>query len=240
MAYALLACDVFLEELKELAGPTPPWQAEAYLEMGLHDQPDNLRTLLQAKIEEWENELEVDTIVLAYGRCGNGLVGLRGTRCQLVLPQAHDCVSILLGSKERHEAILKNNPGTYFYTPGWVRGKRVPGPGREAFLRELYAERFDDDEEMIEELVEADRESYEHHNCAAYVSIIDRPEAHQYCQGCARHLNWQQEDHPGDPSFLLDLIQGNWKPERFLIVPPGQAIGANADGLLIAVPSDEQ
>ena len=117
----------------------------------------------------------MEAIVLAYGRCGNGLLGVRAGRVPLILPQAHDCISILLGGKERHDALLRENPGTYFYSPGWVRERRVPGPDREAYLRELYHERFEDDPEMIDDLVEADQEMFAHHNCAAYVSVIDAP-----------------------------------------------------------------
>jgi hypothetical protein len=116
-----------------------------------------------------------------------------------------------------------------------VRGKRVPGPDREAYLRELYAERYADDEDMIDELVEADQEAFAHHNCAAYVSIVDRPEAAEYCKSCAKHLNWEHKTLQGDPSFLQELIDGQWTSPRFLIVSPGQSIGADAEGNLIAV-----
>lgn len=234
-AYAILACDVFSEELTELAGSPPPWHAIDYLEMGLHDRPDELRQAVQDAIATLEADPEIETLLLAYGRCGNGLVGVRAQRCPLILPQAHDCISILLGGREAHDAVLKKNPATYFYSPGWIRGKRVPGPDREAYLRELYAGRYADDEEMVDELVEADQETFAHHNCAAYVSIIDRPDAKRYCKGCARHMGWAQQTLPGDPSFLQDLLKGNWTPDRFLRVEPGQSVGADTNGNLMAV-----
>ncbi len=235
-SYALIACDVFIEELKTLAGDPPPWQASVYLEMGLHDRPDELRTEIEAEIRNVEAESAgIQAVVLAYGRCGNGLVGVRAQSCPLILPQAHDCISILMGSREKHNALLKENPATYFYSPGWVRGKRVPGPDREAYLRELYAERYEDDQEMIDDLIEADRDAFAHHNCAAYVSVIDHPQAREYCRNCAKHLGWEHKAVPGDPSFLQDLITGNWGNERFLTVPPGHRIDADSSGQLIAV-----
>ena len=233
--YALLSCDVFSEEIEQLFGKDPPWRAIKYMEMGLHDHPPKLRAAVEEAIEKLESDPEVETVVLAYGRCGNGLVGVRAGRCRLILPQAHDCVSILLGGKEQHDAVLKENPGTYFYSPGWVRGKRVPGPDREAYLRGLYRERYEDDEDMIDDLVEADRETFEHHNCAAYVSVIDRPKADQYCQDCACHLGWSFKRLKGDPSFLQDLVRGQWGSERFLELEPGQSVGADANGNLIAL-----
>lgn len=233
--FALLACDVFQEELEALAGAQPPWSAIRYLEMGLHDRPDRLQDEISKTIEELEMATKVKTIALAYGRCGNGLVGVKANRCSLILPQAHDCVSILLGSRDRHSRLLKENPGTYFYSPGWVRGKRVPGPDREAYLRDFYAERYGDDEDMIDELVDVDRETFEHHNCAAYVDLTGNKEAKAYCQKCAHHLGWSYRSLDGDSSFLRDLIFGNWNDDRFLRVLPGQMIGADTDGNLTAV-----
>ncbi|MCC5808298.1 MAG: DUF1638 domain-containing protein [Opitutales bacterium] len=235
-SYAILACDVFQDELEHLAAGEPPWTQIQYLEMGLHDHPDRLRRSVQAALGELAADSAVTHIALAYGRCGNGLLGVRADRCHLVLPQAHDCVSVLLGGRSRHDAVLKENPGTYFYSPGWVRGRRVPGPDREHHLRDLYAERFGDDEEMMEELIDADRESFAHHNCAAYISIIDRPEAKRYCRQCAAHLGWNYRELEGDPTFLEDLVRGRWASPRFLVVPPGHKIGADGAGNLIAVP----
>jgi hypothetical protein len=235
-SYAILACDVFQDELEHLAAAKPPWSRIQYLEMGLHDHPDRLRSTVQSVLTELSSDENVTHIALAYGRCGNGLLGVRAERCNLVLPQAHDCVSVLLGGRAQHDSVLKDNPGTYFYSPGWVRGKRVPGPDREQHLREFYADRYGDDEEMMEELVEADRETFSHHNCAAYVSIIDRPQAKNYCRQCASHLGWKYRELQGDPSFLQDLVYGRWSSPRFLIVPPGQQIGADSNGNLIAIP----
>lgn len=234
-AFALIACDVFTEEMDALYPVNKPWRLSVLLEMGLHDDPDRLRDSVQAAIASAEADPAIEAIALAYGRCGNGLVGLRAGRCPLVLPQAHDCISILLGGPERHASVLRENPGTYFYSPGWVCGRRVPGPDRERYLRELYGRRYGDDEEMLEELIDADREAYAHHNCAAYVSIIDRPDTERYCKGCAAHLDWEYRKLEGDPSFLRALFSGAWDGPRFLRVPPGYEIAANAEGRLIAI-----
>jgi hypothetical protein len=234
--YALIACDVFQEELSAFAGDTPPWHHIEYLKMGLHDQPDKLRQEIQAAITRIEADSEVDTILLAYGLCGNGLLGICAQRCILILPRAHDCISILLGGMERHSAILKENPGTYFYTPGWVRSKRVPGPDREAHIRTVYAERYPDDEEMIDELVEADADAFAHHNCAAYVDVTGNSQAERYCQDCAQHLGWQFRRLSGDSSMLKDLLNGNWEDSRTLTVPPGHKTVQHGQSTLCCEP----
>ena len=232
-SYALLACDVFAAELAVLGGAQPPWRALEFLPMGLHDQPDALRAELQARVDHLSAWSGIETVVLAYGQCGNGLVGVEAGRVPLILPRASDCVGVLLGSEERHRAVLKENPGAFFYSPGWVRGKRVPGPDREAAVRALYASRYGDDDERIDALVEADAETFAHHNCAAYVDFTGNAVARAYCQSCAHYLGWQYRPLAGDSSYLQDLIDGSWEDAvRFLQVPPGHAIALDASGRL--------
>lgn len=233
--YVLLACDVFREELRELGGEKPPWCRLEFLDMGLHDNPSVLREAVQRAVARLEAEEEkAEVLVLAYGRCGNGLVGVRAGRCPLVIPKAHDCISVLLGGTDRHDAVLRENPGIYFYSPGWVRGRRVPGPDREARLKDHYEKRYPDDPEVVAELVEADAEMFLHHDEAGYVSIIDRPEAEAYCRACAGHLGWRQRSLAGDAAWLAGLLAGEWDEGRFLIVPPGGQIVAGEGGGLRA------
>lgn len=222
--FGLVACEVFEEEIAHLRshhreqdriGPS------VWLEMGLHDRPDHLREEVRKAILQIEKEERLEKILLAYGLCGNGLAGVQAGRCPLVMPRAHDCISVFLGSAARHAEVLRKNPGTYFYSPGWIRGRRVPGPDRETWLREVYGERYRDDPEMIEELIDADREAFEHHGCAAYVDLTDNKEAEGYCKNCARHLGWEYERLQGDAAFLRDLLFGPHEEARFVVVSPG-------------------
>ena len=41
-----------------------------------------------------------------------------------MLPRAHDCIALLMGSRERYQAYFEGNPGTYYRSTGWLeRGK---------------------------------------------------------------------------------------------------------------------
>jgi hypothetical protein len=248
--YALLACDVFAEELTALGNQrsdngchsnvATPWKRLAWLEMGLHDRPDVLRAEVQTVIDSWDDAPDFTTILLAYGLCGNGLLGIRARSKTLVLPRAHDCISILLGGRRAHEQVLKETPGTYFYSPGWIRGRRVPGPDREAWLRELYSARYTEDPDMVEELIEIDTETFTHHHCAAYVDITDNQEAENYCRNCAAFLGWEFRKLQGDADVLSHLLSGEWDAENFLIVPPGHRVEAASDSSIIkAVPDSK-
>jgi len=233
--YAMLACDVFEEELKAFGGENPPWKTLSLLEMGLHDFPDRLREEVQSEVNRLEEDPEITHIVLAYALCGNGLLGITSSRKTLIIPRGHDCITVLLGSVSRHLQINHDQPGNYFYSPGWIRGKRVPGPDRDKHLREFYMERYDDDEEMVEELLDVDKESFEHNNCAVYVDLTNNTEAVKYCQDCAKHQGWGMEKHEGDATLFKDLLAGNWDEERFLIVPPGSKIGLSHDNSIFKV-----
>ncbi len=231
---AVIACDVFREEIERLMVDKQLQLVDVeWLEMGLHDNPDQLRTKVQERIAIVERDPSVAVVLLAYGQCGNGLVGIEAQRCPLVIPRAHDCVSIFLGGHKPHEDFLKKHPGTYFYSPGWIREKRVPGPDRENWLRKMYRERYPDDPEMVEELIEMDGEAFSHHERVAYVDLFRNPEAESYCRGCARFLGWDFERLEGDPSFLADLLTGPWEGNpRFVLVHPGARLGTGSDGLL--------
>lgn len=230
----ILACKVFEEELLSMG---VDHDSATWLEMGLHDQPDNLRREIESAIKSAEANPRVDRILLAYGLCGNGLIGVRAGRVPLVLPHSHDCISILLGGIRRHEDLLKNSPGIYFYSPGWIRERRVPGPDREAFIRKRYEERYPDDPDMVDDLVEADSETFSHHQCAAYVDMTGNQEAEEYCKQCAKSLGWEFRRLESDPSMLHDLVHGPHDPERFLQVPPGHRIALDASSTLVARPA---
>lgn len=232
--YALLTCDVFEDEVRLLGGENPPWVKYFCFEMGLHDRPDELRITIQRTIDELETDLNISHIVLAYGLCGNGLLGVKARSKSIIIPKAHDCISIMLGGMQRHQAYLKASPQSYFYSPGWIRGKRVPGPDREGELRKMFAEKYEDDPEMMDEMIEADRETFDHYSCAAYVDLTDNPEAESYCKTCAKSMGWRFERLPADQSILSDLLHADWDKERFLMLNPGQAIAINSNGHMIA------
>ena len=99
-------------------------------------------------------------IVLGYGLCSNGLVGVTARRQKLIVPRCHDCIALFLGSPARYDAVFRDHPGTFYLTPGWVKENQDPlgiyqmgisaqvwgenGPlGDQGELEELYPYRAD-------------------------------------------------------------------------------------------------
>ena len=233
---AVLACDVFADEIALLqVDPSISIHSVTLLEMGLHDHPPRLREAVQGAITQIESDAAVGAILLAYGLCGQGLLGVQAGRCPLVLPRAADCVAILLGGEARRQALLRENPHLYFFTPGWVRGKRVPGPDREAQVRAFYAGKHD--EETINDLVEADREAFAAYRTACYVDITGDRKAEAYSRHCAECLGWEFRRENGDAAMLRSLLAGPWDDKDFLTVPPGMRIAMGPNLNLQALPA---
>ncbi|HMP75929.1 MAG TPA: DUF1638 domain-containing protein [Kiritimatiellia bacterium] len=212
----LIACSVFESELAAHGAP-PPAEIRWH-EIALHDRPDVLRARLQESINELDAREDLDAVALLYGLCGRGTAGLRAGRLPLVIPRAHDCITVFLGSRA---AFARENDGTtYFYTPGWNRARRVPGPDREAWLREDLAKRFEPDD--VEFLLESERTTWTHYQRAAFIDLgtPDADAEADYAKRCADALGWRYDRFAGDPALLQDLLAGNWDDERFLVTPP--------------------
>lgn len=235
---ALIACRVLEQEIAAFTESATHIVRREFFPIGLHDQPTVLRTQLAEAIARAEADPAVETVVLVYGLCGLALVDLAPRRCPVVVPRAHDCVTLFLGSKERYAACMRADPGLYWYSPGWSRDKRVPGPDREAQLRTAYTEKFD--AEGAEILLEMERGTFARRTGAGYtdLGLPGDDQHHDYAARCAKYLGWTLTPHPGDPSLLRDLLHGPWDDARFLVVPPGRRIAFSADDAVVkAVPA---
>ncbi len=225
---ALLACSVFESEIA-LHSETTRIVETRFYEMGLHDRPDVLRSTLQGEIDSLDQREDIDAIVLAYGLCGRSTAGLRASRHRIVIPRGHDCITVFLGGKERYAAYQSACPTCMYYTPGWNRGRRVPGPDKLASSKAELLERFD--QEDVDYLIEAEREAWGMHDTATYIDLgtKDAESEAKYARGCADWLGWKFERLQGDPGLLRDLLRGSWDGERFQIIEPGEELAHSPD-----------
>ena len=233
----VLVCEALKLEVETFAKDYPHIVAIEVLEMNLHETPLRLKEALGKKIAEVEARHHPDAVALVYGLCGSGLVGVRAQTCPVVVARAHDCVTLYLGSKERYLQIQKEQPKTYWYTPGWNKTERAPSPEKFAKLKEDFAKKFD--EEEVDYLIEQERNALQTYKTAAYVDLglDDSGEAEAYAKKCAQWMGWNFERQAGNRGLLIDLLAGSWDEERFLIVPPGYEIQHSADAMIMkAVP----
>lgn len=226
---AVLACSVFEREIALHAAHAHHIADIRFFEMGLHDQPTVLRGRLQANLDDLNQLTGIDAVVLCYGLCGRGTVGLSSSRHKLVIPRAHDCVTVFMGSKEAYAEHQRKCATCYYYTPGWNRGRRVPGPDALEALRADLSRRFDADD--IEFLVDATREQWAMHDTVSYVDLgtDDSAAEEAYARNCAGWLGWRFERLSGDPALLRDLLWCKWDAERYQIIEPGATLAQSHD-----------
>lgn len=118
MRYVVIACQTLADELNLAMQETGCQYPVIWVDSEYHLDPDKLRAKLQEEIDALEN---TDSILFAYGCCGNGLVGLKASTANLVIPRTDDCISMVL-SKPGEK--FERQKRTYFLTKGWMEGSK--------------------------------------------------------------------------------------------------------------------
>jgi len=231
---AVVTCEVLEMEIEHFAADLGHVVHIAKLPQGLHNEPDKLRAELQAIVDTVEREQPtVQAIALGYGLCSRGVEGVRTRRARLVIARAHDCITLLLGSRERYARYVAQHPGTYWYSPGWNRYSLMPGPERYRRLYDQYAAEYGEDN--AEYLMDFEQHWFKSYSRATYVDLtIGATDAdRQFTKDCADWLDWEYDRQVGHSDLLRALLEGRWDDERFVVLEPGQTIRMTADERVI-------
>lgn len=208
----LIACRTLKSEIEE---KKPSNYEVQFIESGYHRTPDGLRSLLQSYID---NEKKANTIVFGYGLCSNGLSGLHSRDKTLVIPRVHDCIGILLGSREKYNAEFSFEPGTYYLSRGWIEELREP-------LAE-YREYVEDyGEEMAKWFIDMQYKNYTR-LVFIYNKEEDKEKYYDYAKEVSEFLGTKFELIKGEITFFEKLFLGDWEKDtdNFLVVPPGEEV----------------
>lgn len=255
MRIKVIACEVMFREVCLCAAQSPHTIDLEFLKRGLHDNPDTLRETVQRSIDAAENELpsnalgsttagKYDAIALGYGLCSNGALGLTARTVPLVIPRAHDCITFFLGSKESYAQHFHAEPGTYWFTSGWIErmGSHVPrtkegGEGMQLTYDEMVAKYGEDNAAYLYEI----QQSWtKHYSRAVFVDLGLGPHAAQReeIMRLAAERSWAFDDLPGDMRLVCKLMSGEWDAAEFLTVQPGQqVIRGNEEDIIAAGPA---
>jgi Protein of unknown function (DUF1638) len=234
----VIACPSLQPDLEMLAAGADASVAFHHLERGLHEHSgEPLRRALQSAIDQ---TTECDAVVIAYGLCNRSVVGLKAGTIPVIIPRAHDCIGILLGSSARYLDEIERRPGTYFESAGWLkaaRDERQPeftfGPNSNV-TRTRLAERYGDD--AADYLLEQFGGFTRHYQRLAYIAMpVDAAQGWEgEARGIAARHNWKYERLEGDPGWLNRLLNGEWSEAEFLMLQPGERVTLTADERLIA------
>lgn len=229
----IILCAVMETEVHQLAASLPQVAWIETLEQGLHNDPDKLRVRVQEAVLRLEDRPELTGLALVYGLCSRGLEGIAPRRLPLAIPRAHDCITLLLGSKERYATYVAEHPGTYWYSPGWNRHHTPPGRERHDRILAEYTAKYGADNAQY--LMAMQQHWFSAYDRAAWVDLgcgVEEADI-AYTRSCADWLGWQFDRQQGDPALLRDLMSGAWDDQRFQVIRPGQAFQAVADERII-------
>jgi len=235
--FYIISCHVLWREICYFASISKNVFNFHFLKQGLHDTPEVLRKQLQQAIDSVQGDY--DAILIGYGLCSNGVVGIRARDKKLVIMRGHDCITFLLGSRERYRQYFDQHPGTYWYSPGWIDTVLMPGQKRLDQIYREYQEKYGD--ENARYLLEVEQHWIHEYTTAAYVDLgfYDTRHCKELTKECARQLNWNYDELKGDPQLLIHFLEGNWNPEDYLVVQPGQKIIASFDERIFDVGPDD-
>ena len=210
MRYLVIACSIMKDELLR-------FQAEGicfvFLEQSLHRTPQKMGPLIQREIDKADHQ-DWDYIILGYGLCSNGILGIQSKRHSLVIPRVHDCIALFLGSHEKYVEEHQKEPGTYYLTKGWIEEGKSP-----LGIYQEYCERYDP--ETAEWTI---REELKNYTRIALVDIGNLLEVHrEHSKENARFLHLRYEEIKGSLEYFEKMLRGPWK-DGFIILKPGEEV----------------
>ncbi|MFP3859426.1 MAG: DUF1638 domain-containing protein [Bacteroidales bacterium] len=186
-----------------------------YLPQNLHRTPDKLREMLQNVINKFEKESDI--MVLGYGLCSNGIVGVRAPQQGLYIPRTHDCIAFYLGSRENYKNIFGKHPGTYHLTKSWIDNKKDPL----GLVENEYTERVG--RELAEETMKAEIKNYEF---ISYVNtnVGDDEKYRKRARENADFFNKKFIEYNGSADYFKKIIYGPYDTQDFVFVKPNDKV----------------
>ena len=235
-----LACDVLARPVYLCAARSPHIVDIELFRRGLHNEPADLRAKLQARIDALSGP-PYDAIVMGYGLCGQASAGLTARGIPLVIPRAHDCITLFLGGRERYQYQFENFPGTYWYAHDYVErddgqggtlslGSNVDAKVNEAY--EEYVQKYG--KENADYLMEVMGGWQKHYKRAAYIEmgVGDGSKVEAKAREDAARRGWTFDRVAGDLVLIRRLIEGEWEND-FLVLKSGEQVKMTYDEQVI-------
>jgi hypothetical protein len=241
-----IGCRVLSREAHHLAAEMSQPVDLEFFDVALHARPSEQKAALQAAVDVADDPGKYRAILLGYGRCSDGLAGLRARTVPLAIPRAHDCITLLLGSREAYRQEFEQQPGTYYQSAGWVEqgGEIVEDspapPGFDAALQHLGL--TDSCEQLVSKHGRANADylietlggwakAYSR-LCYLEMGTCDESRFIEQSRRRAEQMGWTFEHRRGDLALLRKLLQGPWDDD-ILVVQPGQAVAPRNDDTVL-------
>ena len=249
MRLKLIACEILYREICAAVARSVNQVDVEFLPKGLHDIGQAGMSSRLMEVLAAVDESKYEAVLFGYGLCSNGLIGLASRRIPLVVPRAHDCITLFLGSKERYLDYFQSHPGVYFKTTGWIERGEATHQGNSQSIahqsgmvqtcEELAAKYGEDNARFLyEQLCNMTR----NYSGLTYIAMGIEPDDRfeRQTRDEAAQRGWAYEKLDGDLRLVQQLVDGQWDESQFLVVPPGCQVASSFDELVIKVaPSAE-
>ena len=101
MRLKLISCEVMYREICAAVAHSPHEIDIEFLPKGLHDLGGAAMLERVQQAVDAADPARYEVVLLGYGLCGNDIAGLVSRRLPIVIPRIHDCIGLLMGSRER-------------------------------------------------------------------------------------------------------------------------------------------
>jgi hypothetical protein len=206
----VIACATVIEEMLPLL---PEHVSYEVLDFGLHLKPNELKTVLQEKINQASQN--ADVLLLGYGLCSMAVVGLKATTATLVMPRTDDCIAIFLGSCDAYKTQTKKEPGTYYLTKGWIEVGDSPFEEHKKLVEKYGQEKA----ERMTKLLLKNYKRLAFINTGQYE--IEKYRA--YSKKTADAFELRFEEIEGSHTLVKKMLYGPWDDE-FVVISPGETV----------------
>jgi N-methylhydantoinase A/oxoprolinase/acetone carboxylase beta subunit len=237
----VIACAVLAVDMKQVAENMGRELSFQFLEAGLHNNPDKLKTKLQAAIDKVSAKRDADRIIIGYGICGKGTIGIQARQIPLIIPKVHDCIALFLGGDNAYKSQFEKYPGTYYLSAGWCKEESE-------YMSHLNQRTWFGSQELEFENIEkvhgtkAAQTTFDFLNTwqqnyqrVAYIETGagNSQKDESYARKIAQEYQWKYEKIKGNQGFIKRMltteastgVSSEKSGDEILVVPPEHVIG---------------
>jgi hypothetical protein len=242
MKLKCICCDALARYAYYCAAKSPHLIDIELVSMGQHIKPKELNKTLQEKIDNVTGN-HFDAILLCYGLCGQATAGLLTRDIPIVIPRAHDCITLCLGSKEAYKEQQRMCPGTIWYTKDYMERleKATENPGMGATTASLYDEKAYEamvkrmGKERADRIIASMSDMTKNYERIVFIEqgIIESKDEEEFASNEALNKGWRFEKIKGDTLLIKGLMDGEWPDADYLYLKPGQRIAAGFGDMIV-------
>lgn len=242
MRLKLICCEIYFREICHLVAESANTIDLEFTPKGLHDLgSEKMVARLQGCVDAVPAD-GYDAVLMGYALCNNGVAELKARHVPVVVPRAHDCIAVFMGSRERYKEYFDAHPATYYRTTGWFERADGSGAGDTTVPQQLGL--FQGYDQLVAEygednaryIMETMGDPMAHYDRLTYISVGLACEAsfRQRAEEEAQERGWAFDHVEGSLDLLRKFVNGQWDDD-FLVVPPGHRIVPSHDDDVIKV-----